>query len=65
MRPGWEGGNPRPTPPLHQKGLLRYGDLSRKPAWADVQRSYTATQQFVAPGAPQPPPPAAPAGSKR
>lgn len=65
VRPGWEGGNPRPTPPLHQKGLLRYGDLSRKPAWADVQRSYTATQQFVPPGAPQPPPPAAPAGGKR
>ena len=22
VRPGWEGGNPRPQPPLHQKGLL-------------------------------------------
>ena len=27
VRPGWEGGNPRPSPPLHQKGLLRYGDF--------------------------------------
>jgi beta-glucuronidase len=63
VRPGWEGGNPRPQPPIHQKGLLRYGDLSRKPAWADVQRSFSTTRQFVPPGPPQPPPPtpAAPA----
>ncbi len=46
VRPGWEGGNPRPTPPLHQKGLLRYGDFSRKPAWTDLQRNYAATKQF-------------------
>jgi beta-glucuronidase len=46
VRPGWEGGNPRPTSPLHQKGLLRYGDFSRKPAWADLQRNYAATKQF-------------------
>jgi beta-glucuronidase len=46
VRPGWEGGNPRPQPPLHQKGLLRYGDFSRKPAWADLQRSYAATNQL-------------------
>jgi beta-glucuronidase len=46
VRPGWEGGNPRPNPPLHQKGLLRYGDFSRKPAWADLQRSYAATNQL-------------------
>ena len=46
VRPGWDGGNPRPTPPpLHQKGLLRYGDLSRKPAWEDLRRSYTAVKQ--------------------
>ena len=37
VRPGWEGGNPRPDPPLHQKGLITY-DGVRKPAWADVQR---------------------------
>jgi beta-glucuronidase len=46
VRPGWEGGNPRPTPPLHQKGLLTYGDFARKPAWADLQRNYAATKQF-------------------
>ena len=46
VRPGWDGGNPRPTPPrsLHQKGLLRYGDLSRKPAWEDLRRGYTAVE---------------------
>jgi beta-glucuronidase len=46
VRPAWEGGNPRPTPPLHQKGLLHYGDLSRKPAWTDLQRNYATTKQF-------------------
>ena len=45
VRPGWDGGNPRPTRrSLHQKGLLRYGDLSRKPAWEDLRRGYTADQ---------------------
>ena len=27
VRPGWEGGNPRPQSPLFQKGLLMYGDV--------------------------------------
>ena len=32
VRPGWEGGNPRPQPPIHQKGLitLRRGRASRR-----------------------------------
>ena len=55
VRPGWEGGNPRPLPPLHQKGVLRYGDLSRKPAWAELQRSFAGTRQYVPPGETQPP----------
>jgi len=55
VRPGWEGGNPRPLPPLHQKGVLRYGDFSRKPAWADLQRSFAGTRQYAAPGEAQPP----------
>ena len=42
VRPGWEGGNPRPSSPIHQKGLVTY-DGVRKPAFADVQRSYTTT----------------------
>jgi beta-glucuronidase len=47
VRPAWEGGNPWPEPPVHQKGLLRYGDFARKPAWTDVQQAYKATQQFT------------------
>ena len=47
VRPGWEGGNPRPLPPLFQKGLITY-DGVKKPAWADVQRWFTQTQQFGA-----------------
>jgi beta-glucuronidase len=46
VRPGWEGGNPRPVSPVHQKGLITY-DGVRKPAWAEVQRWYTTTQQLV------------------
>jgi beta-glucuronidase len=50
VRPGWDGGNPRPSVlPIHQKGLITY-DGVRKPAWADVQRSYTTTQQLIATG---------------
>ena len=48
VRPGWEGGNPRPNPPVHQKGLITY-DRKRKPAWADVQRLFAGTQQFIPP----------------
>ncbi len=46
VKPDWEGGNPRPEPPVHQKGLLTYDTMSRKPAWADVQRFYTGTNQY-------------------
>ena len=49
VRPGWEGGNPRPSPPLHEKGLVTY-DRKRKPAWFDVQRIYRQTQQYPPPG---------------
>ncbi len=45
VRPGWEGGNPRPLSPLFQKGLITY-DGVKKPAWADVQRWFTQTPQF-------------------
>jgi beta-glucuronidase len=46
VRPAWEGGNPRPSPPIHQKALITY-DRVRKPAWADVRRWYTATEQIA------------------
>jgi beta-glucuronidase len=46
VRPGWDGGNPRPTNPIHQKGLITY-DGVRKPAFFEVQRWYKQTPQFV------------------
>ncbi len=46
VRPGWDGGNPRPTPPIHQKGLTVYGDYARKPAFENVQRAFRATDQL-------------------
>jgi beta-glucuronidase len=46
VRPNWEGGNPRPNPPIHEKGLLRFTDGSKKPAWFDVQRDFAATNQL-------------------
>jgi beta-glucuronidase len=46
VRPGWNGGDPRPQPPIFQKGLVSY-DGVRKPAFADVQRWYTQTQTLV------------------
>ncbi len=47
VRPNWDGGNPRPAPPLHQKGLLAF-DGTKKPAWFDVQRLFAATPQLGA-----------------
>ena len=46
MRPNWDGGNPRPNSPIHEKGLLRFLDGSKKPAWFDVQRNFAATNQL-------------------
>jgi beta-glucuronidase len=45
VRPEWDGGNPFPLSPIHQKALLRY-DGTPKPAWADVQRWFTAANQL-------------------
>ena len=46
VKPDWEGGNPRPQPPVHQKGLLTYDGMARKPAWADVHRWFAGTNQY-------------------
>ena len=48
VRPDWEGGNPRPLPPVHQKGVV---DLkgNRKPAFADLAGIFKATQQVGPP----------------
>jgi beta-glucuronidase len=47
VRPGWEGGNPRPQQPIHQKGLITF-DGRRKPAFFDVQRIFKSTTQVRA-----------------
>jgi glycosyl hydrolase family 2 len=48
VRPGWDGGNPIPSPPFHQKAVLTYGG-SAKPAYFDLLAAYQATQQYPAP----------------
>jgi len=47
VRPNWDGGNPRPNPPFHQKGLITLTG-EKKPAYFDVQRLFRATEQFPA-----------------
>jgi beta-galactosidase/beta-glucuronidase len=44
VRPRWEGGNPRPSPPVHQKGVIGF-DGTKKPAFANLQRIFAATRQ--------------------
>jgi beta-glucuronidase len=48
VRPGWDGGNPVPQPPMHQKAVLSY-DGSAKPAYYDLQAAFRATQQYPVP----------------
>jgi beta-glucuronidase len=48
VRPGWDGGNPKPTPPFHQKGLIKL-DGTPKPAYSIVQNWYRQTVQYNAP----------------
>jgi beta-glucuronidase len=50
VRPHWDGNNPRPNPPIHEKGLVTF-DGVRKPAFFDAQRLYRATPQIGAPPA--------------
>jgi beta-glucuronidase len=47
VRPGWEGGNPRPHPPFHEKGLITF-DGVRKPAFFELQKIFKGTQQVRA-----------------
>jgi hypothetical protein len=39
VRPNWDGGNPRPSSPLHQKAVIAF-DGTKKPAFFDLQRIY-------------------------
>ncbi|MCW3049352.1 MAG: hypothetical protein JWO74_3636 [Solirubrobacterales bacterium] len=45
VRPNWDGGNPWPNPPIHQKGVISF-DGVKKPGFFDLQRNYLATNQF-------------------
>jgi beta-glucuronidase len=45
VRPDWDGGNPHPNPPLHQKGLVTF-DGQLKSAYTVVQKAYQATPQL-------------------
>ena len=45
VRPNWEGGNPWPASPIHQKGLITMAGV-KKPAFADIQRIYKGTKQW-------------------
>ena len=46
VRPNWDGGNPRPNPPIHQKGadLLRRGAQARRSS--TLQRIFRGTRQI-------------------
>jgi hypothetical protein len=45
VRPTWDGGNPRPSSPIHTKGLITQ-DGQRKPAFFEVQRIFHDTVQL-------------------
>lgn len=47
VRPNWDGGNPRPNPPFHQKGIITLTG-EKKPAYFDIQRLFRAVEQFPA-----------------
>jgi beta-galactosidase/beta-glucuronidase len=49
VKPKWEGGNPRPSPPWHQKGVIMR-DGTKKPAFFDLQREYQSVVQYRARG---------------
>jgi beta-glucuronidase len=48
VRPNWDGGNPRPNSPLHEKGVITYGGAF-KPGYYDIQTQFRATKQVGAP----------------
>src|SRR5262249_42956348 len=48
VRPNWNGENPHPDPPIHQKGLIAF-DGTKKPAYFVAQQIFRATQQLGRP----------------
>jgi beta-glucuronidase len=49
VRPGWNGADPRPQPPVFQKGLVTEAWV-RKPAWQTVHDWYARTRQLAVAG---------------
>ena len=49
VRPSWDGGNPRPQSPIHQKGVVDY-DGNRKPGFFDLQRHFRGVDQYPGDG---------------
>jgi beta-glucuronidase len=45
VRPDWDGGNPHPDSPIHEKGLITFSGQP-KPAFALVQQSFRSTPQL-------------------
>jgi beta-glucuronidase len=48
VRPGWSGGNPRPNPPYHEKGVFGFRGQP-KPAAAVMERWFHRTRQYGGP----------------
>ncbi|HWI23076.1 MAG TPA: glycoside hydrolase family 2 TIM barrel-domain containing protein [Baekduia sp.] len=48
VRPNWEGGNPRPNPPLHEKGVIDFNG-NPKPGYYTLSNLFKATKQVGAP----------------
>ncbi|HMJ03168.1 MAG TPA: glycoside hydrolase family 2 TIM barrel-domain containing protein, partial [Conexibacter sp.] len=46
VRPFWGGGNPWPTSPIHQKGVVRL-DFTKKPGFATLAAGQKRVRQFV------------------
>ena len=46
VRPGWGGGNPWGTPPLHTKGLVQL-DFTTKPGFAALAQGQATVRQYV------------------
>ena len=47
VAPGWDGGDPLPDPPIHQKGLISFAGF-KKPAYYVVRQMFRATAQHDA-----------------
>ena len=49
VRPLWDGGNPRSSPPLHQKGVVSFDGVP-KPSFTTLQQLFRGTSQIAPAG---------------